>query len=725
MEADSIPSRLSRFDQAHADRVGVLVGGARYFQAFREAVAAARERVYILAWDVHSEVPLIPEAEDDLGPAELGAFLRHRLDCNPALHIHLLCWDFAMVYATEREWRPLSKYFRDPPDRLHLRFDNALPLGASHHQKVVVVDDCLAFLGGFDLGLWRWDTNEHRPKDPRRRNPNGKTYPPFHDIQAVFTGEAAQLCGDLCRERWRRATGDSLPAPSERYRNAPEPPWPNHTEVLAEDVMLGLIRTQSAFDPYPEIRDNLDLTLEIIRDTRQFLYLENQYLSSPEITEAIAKRLREKDGPEVVLILTQNTNGWLEEGTLGVMRDRLLERLSKADHHKRLTVLYPEAVDPESGDRAQIYVHAKLLLADDRILKVGSCNLSNRSMKVDTEADIVLVEKAPHEGIRRLRHSLIAMHFNRPVKEVEDALKNAKTLREGLDQLADDNRNGLRPFQFGCRYDWQRALADRHLLDPDEPIDPGYWIQQHVPPPQRPSVMKRIAYFFLAAAALLGLGLLVKWGWGSVIDHEAVADAIKQVRGSPWTPFIVVLGFAFGATLAVPLNLLLIGATVALGPWWAFLYGLLGAHLGAIIGFGLGHRFGAPLLRRISSVNLDRISRKIGEHGAPSVALVRIVPVAPFFVVNLVAGMSELRFRAFLIGSICGMVPGMLAVVLLASRIEAVIRDPGWESILLLGGIVVIVAGAVFFIRKKLRSTAGQAQPTKQGSSSPEPQAAS
>jgi uncharacterized membrane protein YdjX (TVP38/TMEM64 family) len=233
--------------------------------------------------------------------------------------------------------------------------------------------------------------------------------------------------------------------------------------------------------------------------------------------------------------------------------------------------------------------------------------------------------------------------------------------------------------------------------------------------------MKRILIYALSAAALLALGLLVKWGWGSVVDQEAVVNAIEQARGSPWTPVWMILGFGIGATVAIPLNLLLVGATIALGPWWAFLYGIIGAHLAAVGGFGLGRKFGLPLVKKFSSQNLKRISKKISEHGAPSIAIVRIIPVAPFFVVNLVAGATELRFRSFVIGSVCGMVPGMLAVVLLASRIEAVIRDPGWKSVLVLTAIVAVVIGAFFFIRKKLRSNPST---PSTGSSEAQPEAA-
>ena len=84
--------------------------------------------------------------------------------------------------------------------------DGHHPVGASQHQKIVVVDDTVAFVGGFDLSKWRWDTPAHRPRDNRRIDPDGKPYPPFHDIQMAVDGPVARTLGRLARKRWLRAS---------------------------------------------------------------------------------------------------------------------------------------------------------------------------------------------------------------------------------------------------------------------------------------------------------------------------------------------------------------------------------------------------------------------------------------------------------------------------------------------------------------------------------------
>jgi phospholipase D1/2 len=109
----------------------------------------------------------------------LGKFLNAKAERSPELQIYILCWDFAMIYAFERQFLPLFQLDWNVHRRIHLHMDNEHPIGAAHHQKIVVIDDRLAFCGGIDLTKRRWDTPEHKPHDPRRKDPDGKPYEPF------------------------------------------------------------------------------------------------------------------------------------------------------------------------------------------------------------------------------------------------------------------------------------------------------------------------------------------------------------------------------------------------------------------------------------------------------------------------------------------------------------------------------------------------------------------
>ena len=155
-------------------------------------------------------------------PVELAAFLAALVNKRKDLYVYLLVWDFNMIYAAERELLPALRPRLQAPRRFHFRLDDKHPKGASHHQKAVVIDDRVAFVGGIDLSRWRWDTSEHKPDDPRRIDPNGKPYPPFHDMMVALEGEAAARLGKFARQRWQRAHGWRIAA----VEVTDTSPWP-------------------------------------------------------------------------------------------------------------------------------------------------------------------------------------------------------------------------------------------------------------------------------------------------------------------------------------------------------------------------------------------------------------------------------------------------------------------------------------------------------------------
>lgn len=194
-----------------ADRATLLVDGAAYFQALRRALLKAERQVLLIGWDVDGRTDLLDpnKQPDDDAPDQLRALLSWLVDRRPNLHVQVLLWDYTLLYAMDRELLPTVALGWATPDRVHLHLDDTLPIEASHHEKVVVIDDALAFCGGMDVTIRRWDTPDHRLDDPRRRDPSGDAYPPVHDVTLMVDGAAARALGDLARERWQRATGNS------------------------------------------------------------------------------------------------------------------------------------------------------------------------------------------------------------------------------------------------------------------------------------------------------------------------------------------------------------------------------------------------------------------------------------------------------------------------------------------------------------------------------------
>jgi len=171
-----------------ARKLSWLVDGEQYFGAVRTAMANAQNTIFIVGWDIDSRMKLVPTGANDGLPDALGDFLGALLASRPQLNVYILSWDFALLFALEREWLTELKITSRTQQRLNFQLDDRHPVGASHHQKLIIVDDSVGFVSGFDLTINRWDTPEHMPGDARRRNSDGTLYAPFHDLGVVVSG---------------------------------------------------------------------------------------------------------------------------------------------------------------------------------------------------------------------------------------------------------------------------------------------------------------------------------------------------------------------------------------------------------------------------------------------------------------------------------------------------------------------------------------------------------
>lgn len=701
---------VNYWQQAQSDRGAFIVDGDSYYRAFREALIQAERHICLLAWDLKGAIELLrDESPDDGLPTKLVDFLYALLDRKPELEIRILLWDYSVVYLGEREWLPFTRFRQDPHPRLHLEIDAELNVGASHHQKVVVVDGNFAFCGGLDLSTWRWDTQEHAPKDPRRVTPSGEHYQPYHDIHAAVTGPAARTLDSLCRDRWKRGTGQEADWPAAEGENQI---WPDSLEANFTKAKAAFALTYSAYKNYPAVTQIETLHLDMIAAAERYIYIENQYLSSHAIADALIARLQEPDGPEITIILTQDTGGWLEEGTLGLLRCRILEKLVEADQHERFGAFYPHVRDDE-GNESQVYVHAKAMICDDRAVMIGSANLSNRSMKVDSEVMLALGLDEDAASAPELLRRLLSIHLGTAPDHVDRSLAETHSINRSIRELRKGSQHQLRNLEIGCSNPITRTIADTQLLDPDEPIDLGYWLKKVVPSgndtqPDTPTTAlphNWIRYAKIAAGVLLVflIGLGLKEAWGSVIDKESVETFFRSLNESAWTlPLLFGIFFLAGLT-GISLNLLLVSATLVIGPWSAFAAGFAGSLLSAVATFYLGKIAGQPILEKFFQDRLNQLSEKIQNRGVLSVALLRLVPIAPFVVINLVAGLSKLKLRTFVAGSCLGMLPGMAGVVFVTYQAKSAYTDPSWQTWALLALGLLALIGLTVGVKKFLK----------------------
>lgn len=447
-----------------ADKFAVVVDAADYFRFAKAAMVAARHRVVLIGWDFDARIELEPDGQTVEGPNRVGRFFEWLAQSRPELDVRILKWDIGVLRSLSRGETPAYVFHWLQPKGINFRLDSAHPTTSAHHMKILVVDDALAFCGGIDMTMGRWDTREHLQNHPARRSPRGKLLPPWHDVTTCVTGPAAASLGRLAAARWEWATGEVLPP----VRDV-EPRWPEGLVPDFEGVDIGIARSLPPYEARPQVSEIMAATYALIRAADRFLYIESQYLAARRVCEVLAERLMEPDGPEIVIINPDTADGWLEAKAMDTARVRMIRMLREADIYGRLRIYYPV-----NAAGTPIYVHAKIMFADDRALKVGSANINNRSMGYDSECDIVVDagdDPARRAEVVRIRDGLIAEHLGCTPQEVAQALEaSGGSLVGAVEALMDTSRKHLVPLRARELTLAEELFAESDAADPIRPF---------------------------------------------------------------------------------------------------------------------------------------------------------------------------------------------------------------------------------------------------------------
>lgn len=446
-------------------RMAFLVDAQSYFAAIAEAFALARRRIIILGWDFDSRVRFT--ADDSAGSqSTLGEYLRALVEGNPRIDIHILIWRNSLFYASNADipLLPIAHWWDHP--RIHYKLDDRHPVTACHHEKIVSVDDTLAFIGGMDLTDRRWDDESHLPDNPRRLTAAQVPYPPVHDVQAVLDGEAARALTDVARTRWLDATGEILPPVA-----GSGDPWPAITPAIIGQQAVAISRTRPLYEGRAEVREIEAMNAALIAAAQRAIYIETQYFALPEVADLLGEQLERENGPEIVVVTTLHAQGAIEHYIMAETRDRLLADLRRRDRFGRLRTYYPaSSADPV----CDIKIHSKLMVVDDRLLRIGSSNLNARSIGLDTECDIAIAGETAtaRQAIAKLRNRLLAEHvgvdraiFDKEFARTGSLIGAIATLNTGTRRLMDFPSGHAPPEPF---------VPVGRLLDPPHPLDLRY-----------------------------------------------------------------------------------------------------------------------------------------------------------------------------------------------------------------------------------------------------------
>ena len=443
-----IPGRNCWIADVPVQASGLLIDGRQYYRAFYEVARQAQRSILITGWKFNSHVKLL-RGEDarEAGEVDLLEFLRQLCEQKPELRIYILAWDYSWIYAMEWEWGLESK-FQHAGGRLQFRFDSEHAVGGSHHQKFVVIDNSVAFVGGLDFNADDWDDRDHLPHNPLRGT-SEKPHGPYHDIQASLVGPAALELAKYFKTRWERAGHNGLELHAPLPLASVDVGRPIHGQSVA--LSLNQPKTMSFPESTLEIRN---LYEDAIRAAREMIYMENQYFSADAVANVLAERMEDRSLPalDIAVIQPKQAPGWVEAAAMEPGRLHWIKELSalaeRTGHRLRF---YYSAAAGRDGNEVATLIHSKLMIVDDRFLTVGSANTSNRSQGLDTELNVSweangLEDEALRDSIRTARVDLLAEHcgFLASGGAPPAELQRRRGLVEYLDQLAASRNSRLR-----------------------------------------------------------------------------------------------------------------------------------------------------------------------------------------------------------------------------------------------------------------------------------------
>ena len=473
-----VPGRncLGIFD---VDACGLLIDARDYYRAFAAAARNAKRFILITGWQFDSEVRLLREKDvkdDPVAGESLMKFFNDLCAKNPALEIFILAWDYSVLFALEREWFQTWVFNRKANERIHFRYDSSHASGASHHQKFIVIDGIIGFAGGMDICAERWDDRRHRFSNPGRKENKAEQFGPYHDIQAFISGPAAGVLTELFIERWEDSGGGSiaLQVVSDYRCFGMKRALP----VASRRAGISRTRAKTVVPLRDGVREIRSLFLDAIASADALIYMENQYFSSQAVFRALTDRMRQTERPrlEIVMIFPRKPTAFIEELSMGIAQSKIFKALIETAAHygHSLGIYYTAVQGPKGRPAADVYIHSKLLIIDDRFLTVGSANTTNRSMGLDTELNIAWEASTTNNNslagsIRRIRKDLLAEHTGlRWLRSRR--LDRVRGIVSFLDRYATSEKSRLRHLHVESGK-WLADLSPEDLaIDPESPI---------------------------------------------------------------------------------------------------------------------------------------------------------------------------------------------------------------------------------------------------------------
>ncbi|MCO4756144.1 MAG: hypothetical protein KC478_16805, partial [Bacteriovoracaceae bacterium] len=382
---------------SQVEKLALLFDGENYYKALFDVLPKSKSSIVVAGWEVDSRVGLQNVSPDY--PKDLRSFFT-KLVKNKHLHVFILSWRPALYLKFDRELFAKFRWWNNTNSKVHYWQDKTPFTFSSYHEKICLVDGSCAFLGGMDLTKRRWDTQSHKFDSQERIDGDGQSYQPVHDVQLVLSGKINDDIREFLQERLSLKSDKKVESNGSKI-------WPSTHQPTLTNSTVALSRT----DPKKMAWEIEAFYIDALKRAKNYIFIENQYLSHEEITNILGDKLKELDGPDVIIVLPLSYPGFFERAIFIKERNKILTKLKKKDAFNRLLIVYPEDIHKKKNEF--IVVHSKLMAIDDMFFTLGSANLNHRSLRVDNELNLCMEASNNNERefIRDAVSELLAEHL--------------------------------------------------------------------------------------------------------------------------------------------------------------------------------------------------------------------------------------------------------------------------------------------------------------------------
>jgi uncharacterized membrane protein YdjX (TVP38/TMEM64 family) len=327
---------------------------------------------------------------------------------------------------------------------------------------------------------------------------------------------------------------------------------------------------------------------------------------------------------------------------------------------------------------------------------------------MDTECDLTLEaggDAKAAAAIRLFRDLLIAEHSGATPEQVAAAEKSTGSIVTAIEgALGSPVRNLV---ELPAPELTEAALTMARMGDPDSPLELEKIVAKVAPATANSKGFAiRKALYVLGGIVAAALVLALAWTHTPLADwvtRDSAMQLAQWFSGHWWAPLVVIVAYTPASFIMFPRWIITMTAVIAFGPWQGFIYGYIGILIAGVATFIPGRLVERDTIRRLAGRKLRPVTQFMENKGLIAVTLVRLVPIAPFPVVNLIMGAMRVKLWHFLLGTFLGMLPGMLAATVLSDQLAAALEDSTRVNFWIIAGVVLMLVVFAFFGQRYMR----------------------